>query len=360
MLARARPQMAATIVRRRSGAMRQPAPAGRLQRRTRATLQICLLLVLSIGLSLAAGCGYVRVRITPSPAPPTPTRPVQLITPVWRATATPLPSTPLPTDTPTPTPTPIVHVVAHGDLLIHIASEYNVSMQAIIDANGIVNPHSLPIGQRLVIPRSEEEARALLPTSTPTPMPLDIVHVGLYRTPAGSVWCMGEVDNPHDQALDLVQVQVLLYSTSGELLDRGTAFTLADVVPAQGVAPFAVLLSGTSAERFATHVIDVLSAEPVTAWGGRHRSLVVEELQGEVDGGQYIVRGIVRNEGEAGAREIRVTVTVYAEDGTVVAVGQIAMETLAAQEQRAFTMMLVPAASPASLRAVAWGMNQIE
>ncbi len=322
--------------------------------------RVALRLILMVGLLGTAGCGYVRVRVTPSPAPPTPTRPVQLITPAWRATATPLPSTPLPTDTPTPTPTPIVHVVEQGDLLIHIASEYNVSMQAIIDANGIVNPHSLPIGQRLVIPRSEEEARALLPTSTPTPVPLDIVHVGLYRTPVGSVWCMGEVDNPHDQALDLVQMQVLLYSTSGKLLDRGTAFTLADVVPARGVAPFAVLLSGASAERFASYVIDVLSAEPVTAWGGRHRSLVVEQLQGEVDSGQYIVQGIVRNEGEVGAREIRVTITVYAEDGTVVAVRQIPIDALAAQEQRAFTVALMPAASPASVHAVAWGMNPIE
>jgi LysM repeat protein len=315
---------------------------------------------LLLACSILVGCGYVRVRWTPTAALPTPTQPVELITPSWRATATPLPSTPLPTSTPTPTPTPIVHVVDKGDLLIHIASEYNVSMQAIIDANGIVNPHSLPIGQRLVIPRSEEEARALLPTSTPTPMPLDIVRVGLYRTPAGSVWCMGEVDNPHEQALDMVQVQVLLYSTSGQLLDRNAAFTLADVVPARGVAPFAVLLSGASAERFASHVIDVLSAEPVTAWGHRHRSLVVKELQGAEEDGQYVVRGIVHNEGEVGAQDVRVTVTVYAEDDTVVAVRQIRLDTLAAGDERPFVATLLPAAPPVSLGAVAWGMDQAE
>jgi hypothetical protein len=233
-------------------------------------------------------------------------------------------------------------------------------MQAIIDANGIVNPHSLPIGQHLVIPRSEEEARALLPTSTPTPMPLDIVHVGLYRTPAGSVWCMGEVGNSHEQALDMVQVQVLLYSMSGKLLDRNTAFILADVVPAGGVAPFAVLLSGASAERFASHVIDILSAEPVTAWGGRHRSLVVDALQAEPAGDQTIVQGIVRNEGEMGAKEIRITITAYGEGGTVVAVRQIPFEALAAQEERPFSVALVPAAPLASVQAVAWGMNQEE
>jgi LysM repeat protein len=143
--------------------------------------RIALLLTLMVGLFGIAGCGYVRVRVTASPSPPTPTGPVQLITPAWRATATPLPSTPLPTATPTPTPTPIVYVVQKGDLLIHIASEYNVSMQAIIEVNGIAAPDSLPIGMRLIIPRSEEEVRALLPTSTPTPVPLDVVHVGVQR-----------------------------------------------------------------------------------------------------------------------------------------------------------------------------------
>ena len=335
-------------------------PARRSWCRTQGAWRICLLLVLLVGLSGVAGCGYVRVKVTASPLPPTPTGPVQLITPVWRATATPLPSTPLPTATPTPTPTPIVHVVEKGDLLLHIASEYNVSMQAIIDANGIVNPHSLPIGQRLIIPRSEEEARALLPTSTPTPVPLDVIHVGLYRTSAGSVWCMGEVENPHEQALDLVQVQASLYSTSGALLDKGTAFTLSDIVPAQGVAPFAVLLSGPSAERFASHTIEVLSAEPIAAWGGRHRSLTVEQLQGEMDGGQYVVQGVVRNGGEVGARAVQVTITAYAEDGTVVAVRQIDVDPLPPGDEQAFAVSLVPAAPAAYAGAVAWGMQQAE
>jgi hypothetical protein len=126
------------------------------------------------------------------------------------------------------------------------------------------------------------------------------------------------------------------------------------------VAPFAVLLSGRSAERYASYRIEVLSAEPVTAWGGRHRSLVVEQLQGEMNGGQYVVQGVVRNQGDVGARAIRVTITAYAGDATVVAVRQLDLDPLPAQEGQAFTVTLVPAASPASVQAVAWGMVQLE
>jgi LysM repeat protein len=328
--------------------------------RAQAAWRVALLLILIAGLVSVAGCGYVRVRVTVPPSSPTPTGAVELVAPSWRATATPVPSTPLPTATPTPTPTPIVHVVQKGDLLIHIASEYDVPMQDIIDVNGITRPDALPIGMRLIIPRSEEEVQALLPTSTPTPMPLDVVHVGLYRTRAGSVWCMGEVENANEQALDMVQLRVSLYNSGGQLLDQGDAFTLADVVPVQGTAPFAVLLSGQSAERFASYRIEVLGAEPIEAWGGRHRSLVVDQLQGEMDHDQYQVQGIVRNEGEAGARAVRVTIVAYAGDGTVVGVRQADLDRIAAQEQQAFAATLIPAARPASVRAVAWGMIEAE
>ena len=325
-----------------------------------AAWRIALLSVAMAGLFALAGCGYVRARVTVPPSSPTPTGEVRLVAPSWRATSTPIPSTPLPTATATPTPTPIVHVVQEGDLLIHIASEYDVPMQDIIEVNGITRPDSLPIGMRLIIPRSEEEVQALLPTSTPTPMPLDVVHVGLYRTLAGSVWCMGEVENANEQALDLIQLRVSLYNTGGQLLDQSDAFALADVVPAQGTAPFAVLLSGQSAERFASYRIEVLGAEPIEAWGGRHRSLVVEEVQGEDDHDQYVVQGIVRNEGDVGARAIRVTIVAYAGDGAVVAVRQVDLDPLAAQEQRPFTATLIPAAPAASVRAIAWGMVQAE
>ncbi|MBN1640111.1 MAG: LysM peptidoglycan-binding domain-containing protein [Anaerolineae bacterium] len=307
------------------------------------------------GILLLAGCGYVRVRVTASPSPPTPTPPLALVMPERRATSTPVPSTPLPTATPTATPTPVIHVVQQGDLLLHIASQYDVSMQAIIDANQIANPHSLTVGARLIIPRSEEELRALLPTATPTPMPLDVRGVGFYRTPVGGVWCMGEVGNPNDEALNLVQVQVVLYNADGEPLDRAAAFALADVVPGHGAAPFAVLLSRASAGGFASYEIEVLGAEPVTVWGNRHHTLSVENLAGSVEDGQYVAQGVVHNRGEDDAASVRAVITAYGEDGAVVAVRQFDVAPLAAGEIVPFAVTLIPAAPVVRLSAAAWG-----
>lgn len=54
----------------------------------------------------------------------------------------------------TPTGAAGVHVVQPGDTLSAIAGTYGVSMQAIIDANGLVDPDNLTAGDELQIPPS--------------------------------------------------------------------------------------------------------------------------------------------------------------------------------------------------------------
>jgi len=97
-------------------------------------------------------------------------------TPVPQPTATPPPaSTPVPaapTSTPAPAPTQpappsggTVHTVVRGDTLYSIARRYGVSLQAIVTANGIVNPNLISVGQRLTIPGGSA------PAPTPAPAP---------------------------------------------------------------------------------------------------------------------------------------------------------------------------------------------
>ncbi len=47
-----------------------------------------------------------------------------------------------------------VYVVRYGDTLSSIAWRFGVSVQAIMNANGITNPNLIYVGQRLVIPAS--------------------------------------------------------------------------------------------------------------------------------------------------------------------------------------------------------------
>lgn len=100
-------------------------------------------------------------------------------------TATP---TPLPTATPVSTATPIVdpvttstvtYVVEVGDTLGEIAAQFNTTVAAIAQLNGITNPSRIFPGQELRIPsadgtasEAEEPSPTATPTQVPTPTPL--------------------------------------------------------------------------------------------------------------------------------------------------------------------------------------------
>jgi LysM repeat protein len=125
--------------------------------------------------------------VTPSPTPaitlaPQVTPTVQLTTTV----ETPIAETPqaiTPTHTPQPpTATPLpefaTHVVQRGETLSEIAAQYGVSVQDIMDANGLSNPNRIITHQELLIPTSVKPATATTApamnsptTKPPTPKP---------------------------------------------------------------------------------------------------------------------------------------------------------------------------------------------
>lgn len=69
---------------------------------------------------------------------------------------------------PTAAPTQTVHVVQPGDTLARLASRYSTTVQAISQANGIVNPNLIYVGQRLIIPTGGGPLPTVVPTVRPT------------------------------------------------------------------------------------------------------------------------------------------------------------------------------------------------
>jgi LysM repeat protein len=83
------------------------------------------------------------------------------------------PGTPTPTP-PTPPPTPTHYVVQPGDTLYSIARRFGTTYWAIAQANHIVNPNRIYVGQRLVIPGGAP------PPWPPPPTPCTGIHVVAY------------------------------------------------------------------------------------------------------------------------------------------------------------------------------------
>jgi len=287
---------------------------------------------------LLCGCGQVITVPTPTPAA---TAPVNLPTVTPRPTSTPAPSTPAPTSTPMPTPTPVIYKVQKGDVLIDIAKQFGISVEALQEANAILDPELLQIGQELIIPREDHNPEGP-PTSTPTPLPFEVKGLGFYETPAGSLWCLGEVENTSGRALERVQVKVSLQDEEDKVLATESAFVALGIVPQGGKAPFAILFADPPVS-FAKYQALALSGEAVTYLGDRYLDLTVTEQQGESEGHYFAVEGLIQNTGQADAETATVLVTAYDAHGRVTGFRQADLENVpAAGESSPFQVKLLP------------------
>ncbi len=325
-----------------------------------------------IGLALAglfsfSGCVTV---FTPVPGiTPTPTVLPVLVRGTATAAAqflTPIP--PTPTFTPTPSPTPIVYVVQSGDTLLGIAQEYGVDMTALQNANGLVDPQYLSIGESLIIPVEIEQVEQpqsaapvvenlLLPT--PTPLPLNISGVVYYKTPVGGIWCMGEVINATQGAVTNMQVEVTLMDSAGTPLLSQLTLAAADYLPAGARAPFGVLFQNPPAEAVNVQAL-LLRAEPVGPITAGFVPVEVTRVEGSVSGPQYRVQGTLLNAGGDTIPRVAVVAVIYDDAGKVLAYRQAFLEPdqpLGAGGTLDFSVLLTPQGgkSPATMRVIAWG-----
>ena len=292
------------------------------------TLSILFLIVI---LMTPTACGGEVVTVQPiSRASPTSAGALATLTPesAIRPTATAPFLPPAPTATPTVTPTPIVHVVQEGDTLGAIAFEYGVSMEAIQAANGIENPQFLSIAQELFIPTSDDDGDIapglLLPT--PTPVALTVQGVGMYETPVGSLWCLGEVVNTTEFALMNTQVYVALFDASGQQLVGVNAFAAADVIPPGERSPFGVLFTAPPSD-WVNFRVSIIRGEAAGALGDSYVPVTVVEQQGQPIEPQFQASGLVQNaSAEKSAETVMVTVTAYDAGGMVTGFRQGAVE----------------------------------
>jgi nucleoid-associated protein YgaU len=119
------------------------------------------LFVILIVLAIGVGLGFGAAALVPSfvdASPPT----VTLAPATERPTPPPVPTerptpSPSPTPSPVPSPTPLVHTVRRGENLTQIANRYDVTVEAVVAANGIKNANLIEVGQKLIIPQPSPE-----------------------------------------------------------------------------------------------------------------------------------------------------------------------------------------------------------
>jgi LysM repeat protein len=296
---------------------------------------------------ILVGCGQVvTVQPTPTPAP-TATIALAVVSSPNEPTATPAPYTPAPTSTSTVTPTPVFHTIGDGQSLLTIATQYNVSVSALQEANAILDPRALQVGQQLIIPREEEAVLAADATPTPTPLPVLIENLHFTENTIGGVWVLGEVHNTTGTALEQVRVGVTLVDGAGTELAESEALVALDLVDLGERAPFAILF-GSAPENFEQYQAYPVSAVPAYV-GSYYRDLAVEEIRSESERyASYTVNGVVRNTGPEEAVDVQVVLTAYDPLNRVIAVQQVtpSHNVVPRGGTTTFTAVLAPVGGP--------------
>ncbi len=296
-------------------------------RNSRARLRPCIVNLATLFLlaSVIIGCGQViTLEPTPTPAPTaTVALEVALATPL--PTDTPAPYTPAPTPTFTATPTPILYTIQSGDNLLVIASQYGVSASALQEANGILDPGALQVGQELIVPPpSTDDGAPAVGTPTPTPLPVTVQNVQFDETSIGGLWVLGEVLNETGTPLEQVRVAVSLLDDSGAEITREGSLVALDLVDVGERAPFTVLFG--EAPDFANYQAFALSAVPAYL-GSYYRDLEVAEIETTSERyTSYTVSGVVRNVGPEEAVSVQVVLTAYDALDRVIAMRKLAPE----------------------------------
>ncbi len=249
--------------------------------------------------------------------------------------------TPLPTATPTPTATPIIYQVEEGDTLLGIALENFTTVEEIEALNPNVVPELLQIGQELQLPPPatpifQGEA------STPIPLQVRVVDVEVYRTPAGSMWLLGEVLNEGEYPAANVQLQIDLRGASGETLGSVPAWAALSLVPPGAKAPFGVLVREPPAGDVQPTVA-ITGGEALNDVGNHTLDLAVTAGEATIEDARVRLDGTVTNEGESTAGQIVVVATLYDSQGRVSGYAQQTLdEALAPGDTAPFSFSVAP------------------
>lgn len=233
-----------------------------------------------------------------------------------------IPITPLPLDVlpiPSPTtapftsPTPLIYVLQPGDTLLSVARQFGVPIAALQAANSGLAPHSLQIGQAIVIPNPQFNPAGSPIRPTATPLPLPVFPPACYEMPTNRVVCLGRVQNHLQQPVGRVSVRVTLIGKDGGWLAEGEAGIEQSVIPPGQSAPYRILFQADWRD-YAGAMVALRSAELI---GTTFVSPTVEDERGQWANGRYSLTALIRNSSPQAMRLHRALITLYNSAGQI-------------------------------------------
>lgn len=251
----------------------------------------------------------------PAPPPLIPSQPTAALARYTTATPTITPTAGAPQVSPTPlpslTPTPRIHVVRSEDTFFSIAWEYNVTLEALQNANPGVDSRFMTPGMTLIIPPSIGGTQT---PGLPTPIPLETGTLNCAAGSDGGVWCFWAVHGPQSGVVENVTAEIRLADTAGSQILTRTASLPLNLLPAGAWLPLAAFFPAPVPQPFQASA-EIRTVLPVAAGDTRYLPVRLVDVQSVIapDGLSAQVNGQVRLESSEGQAEI-VWVAVIAWD----------------------------------------------
>ncbi len=319
-------------------------------RLTACTFRCLRLIYIFLILALLAGCRSPdEGTVTPTqarPATPTPEIGVTLATlaPATQAVVQITP-TPSPTASPTPTATPIVYLIAEGDTLLAIAIANNTTTAEIEALNPGIQPNLLQIGQQVILPPPATPSFSGS-SATQVPLQIEVINLNTYRTPAGSLWLVGEVVNHSPFTAENIQLQIGLAESNGQGITVVMTWVTPSIVLSESKAPFGVLVPELTLDAntdLAPPSAAIIGGQTVVDVGNRYLDLAVIDPTATIEESQVAVQGQIENTGSETAVNILLVTTFYDALGNVAGFHEMPLEfSLNPGERRPFNFVAAP------------------
>ena len=216
-----------------------------------------------------------------------------------------------------PTPTTFIYVVVQGDTLNGIAARFGITLETLLSANPGLQPATLQVGTKLVIPALNSTPGV----SAVTPAPLLVTQARCWMENDGGLWCFALMQNELGETMENISSRFSLLDSNGKDITSQSAFALLNTLPPGKSMPLAVHfpppLQSTGSIR-----VDILTAIPLLPGDARYLPVNLEDTLVKVDvaGRTAQCSGKVILTGSGAIKSLWVLATAYDGAGNVVGV----------------------------------------
>ena len=253
--------------------------------------------------------------------------------------------TPSPTPSATPTATPIVYLIEEGDTLLGIAIDNNTTTAEIEALNPGIQPNLLQIGQQVILPPPATPSFQAS-AATLVPLQIEVVNLNAYRTPAGSLWLVGEVMNHSHLMAENIQLQIGLSDVTGQGITTIMTWVKPSIISPVSKAPFGVLVAELNLDsniRLAPPSAAIIGGQTLVDMGNRYLDLAVTDPEATIEESQVAIQGQIENTGETRTESLLLVTTFYDALGNVAGFHELSLNfPLEPGERRPFSFVAAP------------------